>query len=509
MLARVHSGTLIGIDAHPVEVEVDVYPGMASIAVVGLPDNAIKESTARVKSAIVNSGYPFPVRRITVNLAPAALKKEDAGFDLPIGVGMLAALNLIPSDKLDDYMIVGELALDGRIKAVRGALSLSLAARELGFKGLILPAANAAEAAVVDGIKIYAVSDLLTTTGFLMGRVPLEPAAPAAPKQSSRFSRYRVNFSEIKGQEFAKRAVEVAAAGGHNVLMIGPPGSGKTMISQRIPTILPEPVFDEAIETTRIYSAAGRLGRNGSIMTIRPFRSPHHTVSDAGLIGGGMIPRPGEVSLAHNGVLFLDELPEFRKNVLEVLRQPLEDGQFTISRTQIAITFPARFMMVAAMNPCPCGYRGDPKHNCNCSAQTVQRYWSKISGPLLDRIDIHLEVPAVEWRDLTATRDAESSEKIRERVSDARQIRLARLAGTGLYSNAQMGSPQIKKFCQLSDQSMSFLEKAVEKLGLSARAYHRILKIARTIADLERAEHIQTAHIAEAVQYRSLDRRYD
>ncbi len=291
--------------------------------------------------------------------------------------------------------------------------------------------------------------------------------------------------------------------------MIGPPGSGKTMISQRIPTILPEPIFDEAIETTRIYSAAGRLGRNGSIMTIRPFRSPHHTVSDAGLIGGGMIPRPGEVSLAHNGVLFLDELPEFRKNVLEVLRQPLEDGQVTISRAQIAITFPARFMMVAAMNPCPCGYRGDPKHNCNCSAQTIQRYWSKISGPLLDRIDIHLEVPAVEWRDLTATKDAESSENIRGRVSEARQIQLARLAGTGLYSNAQMGSPQIKKFCQLSDQSMSFLEKAVEKLGLSARAYHRILKIGRTIADLEKAEHIQTAHIAEAVQYRSLDRRYD
>jgi len=509
LLARVHSGTLIGIDAHPVEVEVDVYPGMASIAVVGLPDNAVKESTARVKSAIVNSGYPFPVRRITVNLAPAALKKEGAGFDLPIGMGMLAALNLIPSDKLNDYMIVGELALDGRIKAVRGALSLSLAARELGFKGLILPAANAGEAAVVDGIKIYGVSDLLTTTGFLMGRVPLEPATPTVPKQSSRFSRYRVNFSEIKGQEFAKRAVEVAAAGGHNVLMIGPPGSGKTMISQRIPTILPEPIFEEAIETTRIYSAAGRLGRNGSIMTIRPFRSPHHTVSDAGLIGGGMIPRPGEVSLAHNGVLFLDELPEFRKNVLEVLRQPLEDGQVTISRAQIAITFPARFMMVAAMNPCPCGYRGDPKHNCNCSAQSIQRYWSRISGPLLDRIDIHLEVPAVEWRDLTATTDAESSEKIRARVSEARQIQLARLAGTGFYSNAQMASPHIKKFCRLSDQSMAFLEKAVEKLGLSARAYHRILKIARTIADLEKAENIQTAHVAEAVQYRSLDRRYD
>jgi len=509
VLARVHSGSLIGIDAFPVEVEVDVYPGLPSIAVVGLPDNAVKESSARVKSAIINSGYPFPARRITVNLAPAALKKEGSGFDLPIALGILTALNLLPADKLDDYLIVGELSLDGSVKPVKGALSLGLAARDLGFKGLILPEANAAEAAVVESIDVLGVSSLLTTTGFLMNRVPVEPTLPLPNKTSSSGDPYSVDFREIKGQEFAKRAVEVAAAGGHNVLMIGPPGSGKTMISQRIPTILPHPVFEEALETTRIYSAVGLLGRNGSVMRVRPFRSPHHTVSDAGLIGGGVIPRPGEVSLAHNGVLFLDELPEFRKNVLEVLRQPLEDGQVTISRAQVAITFPARFMLVAAMNPCPCGYRGDPKHRCDCSKEAIRRYWSKISGPLLDRIDIHVEVPSVQWRDLTGISEGESSDTIRARVNTARTIQLNRLTKAGLFCNAQMRSALIKRHCALSKESMNFLEKAVEKLGLSARAYHRILKIARTIADLENIETIQPPHVAEAVQYRSLDRRYE
>jgi magnesium chelatase family protein len=507
VLSRVHSGTLIGIDAHPIEVEIDVYHGLPSIAVVGLPDNAVKESTARVKSAIVNSGYPFPARRITVNLAPADLKKEGSGFDLPIAVGILAALDLVPSDKLKNYMLVGELSLDGRIKSVRGGLSLALAARALGFKGLILPDTNTAEAAVVEGIKVLGASSLLAVTGFLMDRVPLEPAKPLLPDPRDRDSVYAVDFNEIKGQEYAKRAVEVAAAGGHNVLMIGPPGSGKTMISQRIPTILPEPAFEEALETTRIYSAAGLLGRNGSVMTARPFRSPHHTVSDAGLIGGGVIPRPGEVSLAHNGVLFLDELPEFRKNVLEVLRQPLEDGEVTISRAQLAITFPARLMLIAAMNPCPCGYRGDPKHQCSCSGKSIQRYWSKISGPLLDRIDIHLDVPSVEWRDLTSVADGERSTVIRQRVAASRKIQLERLAGSGLYCNAQMGSRHIKKFCALGKDSMDFLEKAVSKLGLSARAYHRVLKIARTIADLQAQPVIQPAHVAEAIQYRTLDRK--
>jgi magnesium chelatase family protein len=505
----VHSGSLIGIDAHPVEVEVDVYPGLPAIAVVGLPDNAVKESTARVKSAIINSGYPFPARRMTVNLAPAGLKKEGSGFDLPIALGILAALNLLPAEKLDDYLMVGELSLDGTVKPVKGALSLGLAARDLGFKGLILPEANAAEAAVVESIDVLGVSSLLTTAGFLMNRVPLEPTRPGPALNSFTSDVYAVDFREIRGQEFAKRAVEVAAAGGHNVLMIGPPGSGKTMLSQRIPTILPPPVFEEALETTRIYSSVGLLGGNGSVMTARPFRSPHHTVSDAGLIGGGMIPKPGEVSLAHNGVLFLDELPEFRKNVLEVLRQPLEDGQVTISRAQLAITFPARFMLVAAMNPCPCGYRGDPKHPCNCAKESIRRYWSKISGPLLDRIDIHVEVPSVQWRDLTGVADGEPSSAIRERVAQARKVQLGRLEKLGLFCNAQMRSALIKKHCALGKDSLGFLEKAVEKLGLSARAYHRILKIARTIADLEPSEAIRPQHVAEAVQYRSLDRRYD
>lgn len=509
MLARVHSGSLIGIDAYPVEVEVDVYPGLPSIAVVGLPDNAVKESTARVKSAIVNSGYPFPARRITVNLAPAALKKEGSGFDLPIALGILSALDLLIPDKLQEYMVVGELSLDGRVKSVKGALSLALAARDLGFKGLILPDVNISEAAVVEGIRILGVSNLLTTTGFIMDRVPLEPAKPFIDGTSACFGRYGTDFRDIRGQQYAKRAVEVAASGGHNVLMIGPPGSGKTMISQRIPTIMPEPVFEEALETTRIYSAVGLLEKNESIMTVRPFRSPHHTVSDAGLIGGGMIPRPGEVSLAHNGVLFLDELPEFRKNVLEVLRQPLEDGKVTISRAQIAVTFPARFMLVAAMNPCPCGYRGDPKHQCNCSKQLIQRYWSKISGPLLDRIDIHVEVSSVEWRDLTGVSDGESSESIRTRVIRARKIQLARLSKSKLFCNAQMAAALIKKHCVLTKESMNLLEKAVEKLRLSARAYHRILKISRTIADLEGSADIQPPHVAEAVQYRTLDRKYN
>ncbi|MCX5874348.1 MAG: YifB family Mg chelatase-like AAA ATPase [Deltaproteobacteria bacterium] len=509
MLAQVHSGALVGIDAYPVEVEIDVYNGLPAITVVGLPDSAVKESAARVKSAIVNSGFPFPARRITVNLAPAGLRKEGSGFDLPIAIGVLIGLNLLTNDKMDSYMIVGELSLDGRVKEVRGALSLALAARDLGFKGIILPESNCGEAAVVEGVDTLGVASLITAAGFLMDRVSVEPTKPKIESTTRTISDYPIDFRDIRGQEYAKRAVEVAASGGHNVLMVGPPGSGKTMLSQRIPTILPEPVFEEAVQTTRIYSAAGLLGRDKSIVTRRPFRSPHHTVSDAGLIGGGAIPRPGEVSLAHNGVLFLDEMPEFRKNVLEVLRQPLEDGEVTISRAHVAITFPARFMLIAAMNPCPCGYRGDVKHECICSRQTIERYWAKISGPLLDRIDIHIEVPSVEWRDLTSKQDSEASEDIRNRVNQARKIQLSRLTRYGIFSNSQMKSALIRKYCALDQDSLNFLEKVVERLGLSARAYHRILKIARTIADLDGSDDIRPNHVSEAIQYRSLDRRYD
>ncbi|MFC1834041.1 YifB family Mg chelatase-like AAA ATPase [Thermodesulfobacteriota bacterium] len=509
MLARVHSGSLVGIDAHPIEVEVDVYPGLPSITVVGLPDSAVKESTARVKSAIINSGYPFPSRRITVNMAPAGLRKEGSGFDLPIAIGILAALELLPMTKIEDYMFVGELSLDGSVKWVRGALSVALAARDLGFKGLLLPEVNQREAAVVEGIDVYGISGLLTATGFLMDSITLEPTKPSHDEEFGSSGEYPVDFTEVRGQDFAKRAIEVAAAGGHNVLMIGPPGSGKTMISQRLPSVLPQLIFEEALETTKVYSAAGLLGRNGTIMATRPFRSPHHTVSDAGLIGGGSIPRPGEVSLAHNGVLFLDELPEFRKSVLEVLRQPLEDGDVTIARAQLTVTFPARIMLVAAMNPCPCGHRGDHKHECRCTKLSIQRYWSRISGPLLDRIDIHVEVPAVDWRDMTSKAEGESSEAIRARVRAARQTQLDRLKGTGIYCNAQMGNRHLKKFCELDENSIRVLEGAVQHLGLSARAYHRILKIARTIADLEGIPDIQPSNVGEAIQYRTLDRRLE
>lgn len=507
MLAKVLSSAVIGIDAYAVEVEVDIAAGLPVFSMVGLPEAAVKESKDRVKSAIKNSGYTFPDDRITVNLAPADIKKEGTGFDLPIALGLLAATRLIDQAALNGYLVLGELSLDGRVKAVNGALSTALAARDAGYAGIIVPVDNAREAAVVAGVAVIPVETLSQATEFLRGLATIAPYESESVQALLPEALAEVDFAEVKGQEHVKRALEVAAAGGHNLLMVGPPGSGKTMLARRIPTILPILTFEEAIETTRIYSVAGMLQRGQALVRHRPFRSPHHTISDAGLIGGGHIPRPGEVSLAHNGVLFLDEMPEFKKNVLEVLRQPLEDRQVTIARAASTLTYPSSFMLIGAMNPCPCGYLGDERHECLCSAHQVSQYRSRISGPLLDRIDLHVEVPAVAYRDLMDGGEAEASAVIRDRVAVARALQSRRFARSKIYCNAQMGSRQIRAYCRLDGPPRSLLEQAIDKLGLSARAYNRILKIARTIADLAGEDAIAAAHVSEAIQYRSLDRR--
>ena len=506
MLAKVLSSAVLGIDAYPVEVEVDITSGLPTFTTVGLPEAAVKESKERVKSAVNNSGYRFPADRITVNLAPADIKKEGTGFDLPIALGILAATGIIPQDQLSCYLILGELSLDGRIKPVKGSLPMALAAKAAGYSAIIVPFENKAEAAVVQGIEVLAANTLSEIVGFLRGftRITSEPIDIDQLFTSD--SHYAIDYAEVMGQEHAKRALEIAAAGGHNMVMIGPPGSGKTMLAKRLPTILPPLSFEEALETTKIFSVVGLLTKGQALVTTRPFRAPHHTISDAGLIGGGHIPRPGEVSLANNGVLFLDEMPEFKKHVLEVLRQPIEDMQVTISRAKTTLTYPANFMLVAAMNPCPCGYLSDPKHECRCTHPQIHRYRSKISGPLLDRIDMHVEVPAVPYKDLMQDHAAEASETIRQRVAAARQIQAERLLRTKIFCNAQMSSRHIKRHCQVDDASCRLLESAIDKLGLSARAYNRILKIARTIADLEQAARISAAHISEAIQYRNLDR---
>ncbi|MFH1077582.1 MAG: YifB family Mg chelatase-like AAA ATPase [Pseudomonadota bacterium] len=506
MLSRVLSSALLGVDSYIVEVEVDITQGLPSFSTVGLPETAVKESKDRVKAAIHNSGYHFSDDRITVNLAPADIKKEGTGFDLPIAIGILSATNIIPHPPLSEYLLIGELSLDGRVKPVKGALSVALAAKANGLRGIVVPKDNALEAAVVQGIDVLSAETLSQVVEHFRGVLTMERKTVDIDSLFNPAECSGVDFNEVKGQEHAKRALEIAAAGGHNVLMLGPPGSGKTMLARRLSTILPSIGFDEALETTKIFSVMGLLDKDQSLIMTRPFRSPHHTISDAGLIGGGQSPKPGEVSLAHNGVLFLDELPEFRKNVLEVLRQPMEDGNVTISRASASITYPARFMLIAAMNPCPCGYFADPNHQCTCTNRQIQRYRTKVSGPLLDRIDLQIEVPAVKYKELADRGESESSLEIQKRVERARGIQAERFRRLKVHCNAQMEARHIKKHCNIGSDSHALLEKAIDRLGLSARAYNRILKISRTIADLEDAFDILIHHISEAVQYRNFDR---
>lgn len=507
MLAKVFSAAVFGVDAFDLEVEVSSAGGQKDvIVIVGLPDTAVKEARDRVKTAISNSGYRWPQGHVTVNLAPADVKKEGPSFDLPIALAMLACVDNNSLPKADEFCFVGELALDGAIRAVRGVLPVALEARRKGRKYVVVPEANAREAAMVEGIDVIGVRNLRECYSFLTGQHSIAPVREDLAQFFASHQQYDVDFADVRGQHHVKRAIEVAAAGGHGLLLIGPPGSGKSMISKRVPTILPPMTMEEAIETTKIHSITGML-LDKSFVAIRPFRSPHHTVSDVGLLGGGVNPAPGEISVAHNGVLFLDELPEFKRNTLEVLRQPMEDGRVTVSRAAGSMTFPAEFMLVAAMNPCPCGYHGDAKRACRCSQVQVERYREKISGPLLDRIDLHVEAPAVPFEELRQRESGEPSTDMRERVVTARNVQRHRFGPGKTRVNARMTSGHVRKHCALDSESEDMLRMAMESLNLSARAHDRILKVSRTIADLAGSEHIGSEHISEAIQYRTLDRK--